>query len=233
MLLDRGECLLSGAPKLVVANYHKLISAPHEEQDRLREEIRSGGETGGEWPEIESSVSEKLGSVRQKGEKPFYDPGLVPKTTVRYVSRGAEILDPKITTLDGERVNNLVGGQDYIYCYKVRFLDDVFEVRFGMLIKTITGFELGGAVTTASLEGSIPTVAAGRVVDVKFRFSCLLTPGAYFLNCGVLGTVEGIHLFLDRSIDAMMFRVMSVPNLRMTGIVDFRIRHSIDLPREQ
>lgn len=233
VLLDRGERLLSGDPKQVVANYHKLISAPHEEQDRLREEIRSGGETGVERPEIETSESEQLGSVRQPEEKPFYDPGLVPKTTVRYVSRGAEILDPKITTLDGERVNNLIGGQDYIYRYKVRFQEAAFEVRFGMLIKTITGFELGGAVTTATLEGSIPKVASGRVVDVKFRFSCLVAPGVYFLNCGVLGTVEGIHRFLDRSIDAIMFRVMSEPNLRTTGIVDFRIRHSVDLQPEQ
>jgi len=226
MLLDGGECLLSGAPKLVVANYLKLVSAPHEEQHRLREEIRSRKELSPESTEKESIEAARFDNDQQPEYMPFYDPGLVPKTTVRYVSRGAEILDPKITTVDGEIVNNLVGGQDYIYCYKARFLDDAFEVRFGMLIKTLTGFELGGA-TNATLEEAMPAVVAGTVIDVKFRFRCLLLPGAYFLNCGILGSITGQEEFLDRCVDAVMFRVQPSKGSRASAVVDFMINSHI------
>ena len=217
MLLDRGECILSGDPKEVVENYHKLINAPHEKQDRLREEIRS------RRPSIKNQGARP---APRRDQKPFYDPGLVPKTTVRYVSRGAEIVDPKITTVDGEIVNNLIGGQDYIYCYKVRFHEAAFQVRFGMLIKTLTGFELGGAFSSTT-EDAIPVVQAGTVIDVQFRFTCHLLPAVYFLNCGVLGTIDGAEEFHDRLVDAVMFRVQSEKGSRATAMVDFRISSRI------
>ncbi|MBI4963561.1 MAG: ABC transporter ATP-binding protein [Desulfomonile tiedjei] len=232
MLLDKGECVLSGDPKQVVSNYHKLISAPREDQERLRDELRSRKGPTEARLEKESVDTERLGRVRQTGEKPFYDPDLVPKTTVRYVSRGAEISNPVITALDGEIVNNLVGGDEYLYCYTVRFHEEASSVRFGMLIKTVTGFELGGA-KDATFDEAILVVEAGTVVDVKFRFSCSLLPGVYFLNCGVVGNVEGVETFLDRCVDAVMFRVMPQPDMRPAGIVDFRIRASIDMRREQ
>jgi lipopolysaccharide transport system ATP-binding protein len=222
MLLDRGECIMTGAPKQVVANYHKLISAPHHEQDRLREEILSLKEAGLPRPERELGKADQLGYVNQVQEKPFYDPALVPKTTVRYVARGAEILDPKITTLDGETVNNLLGGQDYLYCYRVKFHEKASSVRFGMLIKTMTGSELGGAIN-APLAEAIPTVPAETVIDMKFKFSCVLLPGVYFLNCGVVGNIGGVEQFLDRLVDAAMFRVLPGQDPRATGTVDFGI----------
>jgi len=228
MLLDQGECILSGRPKDVVANYYRLISAPHDKQAELREEIRNGGLFSGRISEQDQEALPESLTRSNPGEEAFYDPTLVPSTTIQYVSRGVEISDPRLTTLEGRIVNNLIRGQDFDYCYKVRFYETAFGVRFGMLIKTVTGFELGGAVNS-QLEDAIPVIHEGSLVEVKFRFSCFLLPGTFFLNCGVMGTIEGAEAFLDRQIDATIFRVTPERGLAATNIIDFRIRPTINL----
>ena len=81
-------------------------------------------------------------------------------------------------------------------------------VRFGMLIKTLSGVQLSGAVSAPSLQASIPWVAAGQTHEVVFEFVCLMNPGTYFLSCGVLGLVDGDECFLHRIIDAVALRVL-------------------------
>jgi lipopolysaccharide transport system ATP-binding protein len=91
-----------------------------------------------------------------------------------------------------------------------------------MLIKTISGFELGGA-TSHTLNNAIECVEQGSTVQVQFRFHCLLQPGVYFLNAGVLGLVDGTEVFLHRCVDTAMFRVQLEENILETGLVDFKI----------
>ena len=56
-------------------------------------------------------------------------------------------------------------------------------------------------------ETDFPEVPAGTTAQVQMKFSCSLLPGTYFLNCDVLGTIDEVDVFLDRSVDAVMFRV--------------------------
>jgi len=91
-----------------------------------------------------------------------------------------------------------------------------------MLIKTLTGLELGGGATSLP-QDSIPVVEAGQTVEVRFRFRCLLDTGTYFLNAGVLARVTEEETYIDRLIDAAMFRVMPQPERLATGFVDFCI----------
>ena len=60
---------------------------------------------------------------------------------------------------------------------------------------------------------------------VKIHFRCILNPGAYFLNAGVLGIINGSEEYLDRNIDIAMFRVQDNENFTSTAIVDF-IEHA-------
>ena len=91
----------------------------------------------------------------------------------------------------------------------MNFSRPAFNVRVGMLIKTLTGLELGGAVSSPSLE-SVPFLDAAARLQVGFRFRCLLTPGVYFLNAGVQGNVDGTIVYLDRRIDVLAFRVLPI-----------------------
>jgi lipopolysaccharide transport system ATP-binding protein len=51
----------------------------------------------------------------------------------------------------------------------------------------------------------------------------LLNPGVYFLNAGVVGTVDGDLTYLDRCVDVAMFRVQSCTESCGNGIVDLLI----------
>lgn len=221
LLLEQGELILEGSPKQVVSKYHKLIFAPADRVEAVKNEIRAGA--GGAFSEAHAPKGNRTGgSGALDGATAFYDPNLVPKSTVYYESRGADIEDVRITTPGGERVNVLVPRQEYVYAYRVKFRGDAFNVRFGSMIKTVSGIELGGAASS-TLYDACPCVEAGTVVHVKMRFRCLLHPGVYFMNAGVTAVMGGDEIFLHRIVDVVMIRVQHEDGILTTGIVDFCI----------
>ena len=229
LLLDQGELLIAGAPKLVISHYHKMIFAPQERIDELKKEWREDPNRFNlAWDETEDEENEgKIENANQiknreknkSTEQSFYIPDMIPQSTVYFEKRGAVIDNPHITTLEGRQVNMLVKGEEYIYTYTVTFTQSAFSVGFGMLIKTIKGLELGGATTTT--RNVLDYVDAGFGFLVKFKFKCILAPGVYFLNAGVSGIINGERKYLHRLLDAAMFRVQTGDVKMVTGIVDF------------
>ncbi len=55
---------------------------------------------------------------------------------------------------------------------------------------------------------------------IGFHLRCLLNPGTYFLNAGVLGIKGEAEVFLDRNIDVAMFRVQEMENFTSTAMVN-------------
>jgi lipopolysaccharide transport system ATP-binding protein len=222
ILIDHGELLLSGKPKLVTSNYHKLTYAPIDEQESLRDQIRNLNNQI-----VENQLENKNiweADLDRLSQKPtdFYDPNMLPQSTIVFMSRGAEIDQPYITTLEGERVNILTKRKEYLYIFHVQFYETAYKVRFGMLIKTVSGLEIGGVVSHPINEG-IDCVTKGQVIKVEFKFQCLVRTGVYFFNAAVVGLVDGVEVFLHRKVDAAMFRVDPEENVRdiTYGIVDF------------
>ena len=231
ILMDHGELLLTHTPKLVISKYQKMIYAKPDKAEELKAEIRELNKLVKQEaaPHQNSNLELKNRDVEKEEviSKPieyyeFYDPGMIPAETVRYPSRGAEIINPCITTLKGKQINHLIGRQEYIYTYSVVFFKSTSKVRFGMLIKTISGFELAGASLNAASQ-SVKHIEAGTTVSVNFRFKCLLNPGVYFLNAGVVGMVDHDITYLDRCVDVAMFRVQPCPESHSNGIVDLAI----------
>ncbi len=208
ILLERGEILLNGAPKKVVSNYQKLIYAPKEKLKSVKDEMISAGD--GEAIEADFKRDEPDGS---------FDPSLVPKSTLYYTPLGASIENPRITTLDGKDVNILKRGAEYIYSYDARFTQDAHHVRCGMMIKTISGLEMGGMVSHATGKG-IDFVPKETVKRCSFRFRCVFLPGVYFLNAGVTAQIDDVEVYLHRVIDIMAFRVSQETDMRATGLID-------------
>lgn len=221
ILLDRGELLGMGSPKFIVSRYQKMLYSPADKVEALRQSIRHEalGEPGG----ARAHSAAQAGAPEKEMARAYFEPGMVPKSTVSYPSRGAHIHLPEILDESGARVNILVGGAEYVYRYRVDFLEAVTGVRFGMMIKTITGFEIGGGVT-AQQPGAIDFIDGGTSMEVSFTFKCLLASGTYFLNAGVVGRVGESEEYLHRHLDIAMFRVIPDPERVMTGIVDFGIR---------
>jgi lipopolysaccharide transport system ATP-binding protein len=173
-------------------------------------------------------------SIQYKQElQESFDPDLKPSSTIEYESHGASIEAPGVFTLAGVQVNNLLPRRHYRYTYTVQFTKSASNVRFGMLIKTITGVELGGGVSASSVRQSLVYVKAGSSYRVEFRFCCALNTGVYFLNAGVVGDVDGSETYLHRLVDISMFRVQPDPESMGSGIVDFDCSSEIELQQVQ
>lgn len=215
LLFDRGELLMAGRPKESLSRYHKLLYAPPEKVESLREEIRAFGEAS----KVFSSAGDGKKKEGPDERNDFYDPDLVPKSTIFYESRGAIIKNPRILTLEGRQVNLLSRGGEYIYTYDVIFSDDAYSVRFGMMIKNLRGVELGGMVSHDAGDG-MEHVEKRNVRRPRFRFRCIFLPDVYFLNAGVLGMIDGVEVYLHRCMDTAMFRVQPEKELLLTGTAD-------------
>ena len=214
ILLDRGDVLMTGEPKQVVHNYHKLLHiTDKKERDAFRQQILSG--------QI-STAAPSLNEAKGKSDNGQLDTQIQPLSTVWYQSSGAIISNPHIQNEVGNTVNLLESRAKYEYCFSVDFEQEAFEVGFGMLIKMVNGTEIAGATTVRNHEKRIPYVAAGQKVEVKFKFSCDLKNGTYFLNCGCSAIKNGERVFLHRGVDAAMFIVIE-DNADATGIVDLGI----------
>ena len=232
ILMDRGEILLCASPKTVVSKYQKLVYAPTEQLEKIKQNIRdlnnyhslNEGEKLSYAHTIQGGKNDDTTKKQENISK--YDPNLIPKSTIYYVSRGAKIENCRITTLDDKLVNILSPKHEYIYKYQVSFEEKAYRVRFGMLIKTVRGLELGGAASHTAYK-PIEYVDEGKIVEVEFKFKCFLQPGVYFLNAGVVANIDGSEQFLDRNIDIAMFRVQPENDILATGIIDFCVEPDI------
>lgn len=223
IFLDRGDLLATGRPKEVVGLYQKMLYASAENAAALRATCLA--QIKGREPVAEgcsADAAADLAATVDTGEGGHFDPGLVSQSVLRYDSHGACIEDPHIETLDGRRVNVLESGSDYVYAYSVSFERAAAGVRFGMLIKTVSGVELGGAVSSDAQQ-PIALVQAGEHVTVRFRFRAMLASGTYFMNAGVTGRVGEQESFLDRLVDAVAFRISPDSRRITTGFVDFHV----------
>jgi lipopolysaccharide transport system ATP-binding protein len=234
-LLDRGEAIIGGWPRFVISRYQHLLAAPPHKYAEVREQIRlakPGGESTGGALSYEVNGDSQNPININAGEAfvplPFLDPALVPENSLSYASLGAEIINPRITTLEGEQVNTLVARDTYSYAYEVVFHFNATSVTLAMLINTQTGYPLGGSFHAPRTD-PIPLIKRGQVVTAQFRFRCLLLPGVYCMNSGVLGVVDGNEVYLDRRIDLINFRVLPAAPLQAHGPVDFLIDATVRL----
>ena len=227
LLLDAGQMLEDGKSKRVVGHYQKLLYAPEEKRSAIREEILQGEGCVDEPDRDRQDNPDESVADRDKSAA-FYDPALKPTSTVEYASHGAYITEPGIYTLSGQPVNNLFTDQFYIYRYVVDFLEDASGVSFGMLIKSMTGAELGGASTRDSSDIAVNILANSRA-HIDFQFQCRLNPGTYFLNAGVMGRVNEAEVYLHRLTDAAMFRVVQHSKVFESGMVSFSCTPTLTL----
>jgi lipopolysaccharide transport system ATP-binding protein len=226
VLMEHGTGLAQGSPKRIVGNYHRLLYAPEERRDEIIRAIASGDDLS----ERASSNADANGGggamsaiVEDGAVEERYDASMQPESTIEYTPRGARISNPKILTGGGRHVNVLAAGREYLYRYLVDFQEDAYQVRFGMMIRSVSGVELAGLASHAEGE-SIAMVPAGARASVTFRFRTNFLPGVFFMNCGCEGATVGggaEGLFLHRILDAVMFRIERPrSNRRTAGFFD-------------
>ena len=224
ILLDQGELIAEGTPKHVVGQYQKLLNASTDSRSALRDQIKQThtGDLARTTSPLASAVPTQEAPLPQASQEAYWEEGLVSQTTVLYEDRGAELQDPHLQTIDGRRVNVLVAGEEYTYCYRVKLQRTCTSVRCGMMIRTVTGVDLGGCASSRA-EDALGVVEAGSVLDVRIRFRCLMTAGTYFLNAGVVACITEGEEFINRWVDVAMFRVLKPSDTMATGLVNFDV----------
>ncbi len=164
LLFDQGELILGGSPKQVISRYHKMIFSSFSRIEEIKNEWRLDpnrfnlatdnvdDEIENEYPkECTNGIREK--TIEELDKESFYVPDMIPQSTIYYEKRGVIIENPHITTLNGRQVNILVNKGEYIYTYSAYFERPASQVRFGMLIKTVSGLDIAGHVSAPSRRG--------------------------------------------------------------------------------
>ncbi|WP_273243085.1 ABC transporter ATP-binding protein [Hyphomonas atlantica corrig.] len=224
ILMDRGEKIMEGSPKIVVNHYQRMVNLSGDDAEAVREKIKTldgwtvTAEDEGDEPDGELKAEAE---AEKSGEQAWFDPSLKSESRVEYEADGARISNIRLLDQQGRRVNHLVPNETYNFVYDVHFDANVSHVGFAMYIKTVHGVELAGQTSHPAGEGA--SFEAGDFVTVSFPFDCHLLSGAYVANCGVYVNGKGEFIQLHRILDALMFRVStSNPNFRRMGLVDLQ-----------
>ena len=228
LLIDAGELLSTGTPKLIVNRYHKLLYAPASDAAAIRQEIRQAGQrTHIDGDASRDAAGNTTGSTGEVGgiprEEETYDPSLIPSSRLEFAAKGACIGEPALWSLGDRQVNGLVRGRRYRYRFNVTFSKALYYVRFGMLIKSITGLPICGTMSEPRIMDGRGIVEPGQTACVEYAFDCMLNPGVYFMNAGVFGVEEPgqPETLLHRIADAICFRVLPITENASTELVDF------------
>lgn len=91
VLLDGGDKIFEGKPKLAVANYHRLLNAPRESHEQVRSEILLRASSSEIRGTVCATDTNDCSEGSEDLEQAFFDENLVPKETVFYCKRGATI----------------------------------------------------------------------------------------------------------------------------------------------
>ncbi len=226
ILLDAGQTLIQGSPKLVIGHYQRLMNKTGEEAAAVRADILEQGAklaaSGGDENGLDDpQQDDRPDSLDEQGELlESYDPDFLPQSTVEYDSEGARISNLAIRNAAGERVNRLAIGRDYTFTYDVEFDRAAEAVGFGMLIKSVGGAEIAGGTTSRARHRQLDSVAPGERRRISFPFVNRLVPGTYFLNAGVTHEVAGEMSFLHRILDGLIFQVPLHQDVYFTGMVN-------------
>ena len=239
ILLDAGEKILEGPPKLVVSQYQRLVNASPDMAPVIRRSIidspsLADGEDGdgaagpAEGPEEPPPLAEAPPAEAPPPAAPaiatdYLEDGLVSQSRVSLESRGATISDVRIATLGGDRVNVVTAGRRYILAYRVDLDQPAQSIGFGMSIRSITGVAIGGLQTFNAERLRYRSPQVGEPLDVRFEFTCCLNRGVYTLDVGVLGAIGDEPVVMHRIQDALLFRVVQDTPGGETGLVDLGI----------
>jgi len=224
ILLDKGELILQGSPKLVTMNYLKLLYANTGDQNEIRKEILQLDKNEQEKKKFDSTLgahdftlSDREEPVpfletqdREPGQESFYIPDFKPKSTVIIKNEEVGIYDLHIKTLDGKEVNALVMNEEYIYSYKVEFGNSIKNVNFGMGIKNEKGLALSWMIYPGINRFMEKEFVKGERYSVSWHFKCLFTPGNYYIDSGLRSMKEDKLIILVKITDALAFKVQDI-----------------------
>jgi len=223
VLLDRGELILEGHPKVVTMNYQNYLFVRPGAAGRVRREIvqlskvvykKKDGVVNLGGPDDEGdSIQKEESGEREVQEVPVqravYLNGFKSKSMLVQKNEGVDIYDIYISCIDDRKVNNLVTNEKYRLNYKVRFNMDVEDVIFSFAFKNERGIKMSGA-RYPGRNDPIKKISKNEEYHIKWEFRCQLLDGRYYLDLGVVKTADGDHKVISAIYDALVFKVQKM-----------------------
>ncbi len=121
-------------------------------------------------------------------------------------SEEVRLLGARIEDADGNEVSNIEAGEKIRLRVEVEALRDLPGIGIGFNVSNADGigiFEFGAGV---SHEDGSDELAAGERVRVRSDVENLLTPGRYFVHCGVNRVHgAGVALYVNNAVDFLVF----------------------------
>lgn len=215
IIIDEGEMVIDGEPKVVVSEYEKLLyTTGRKRRNEIKKQIKDLNINNNG-----SVVKNEAPAMPEKKLEHCFIPDLISKTTRINRHADVDIFDVSFTTIDKQKVNVLIMDQTYYYNYRVKFNQDFENVNFGMLFRNVKGVEISGEVFPGK-RGSTMRYKKGDEFLVSWKFTCKLLPGMYFGNAAVSRTVNNEIKRLIGVFDAIAFKVKEIPNITKFGLVN-------------
>ena len=231
IFLDRGELILDGKPKLVTTHYQRFLYSTPENKEKIRNEIKrlnKDAEKKMEFPgniEINQHEFRANNFERKKeNEEPepeqeaFFIKNFVSRSTVEYKNYDVEMIDINIKTLDSRIVNSLVIDEEYIFTYKLKFNTHADNAQVLIAFKTEKGFFVSGGKADEK-KNCLTNVREGDEFLVEWHFRNNLLAGNYYINVAIKTLKDGEEIFLNRIVDAMVFKVQKKQNWDLKGVL--------------
>lgn len=218
ILLDRGELILEGPPKLVTLHYQKYLYANPAEQNKTRNEILLLNKNE-EKKKVFSNIIESTGkkqafgpafqkedSEPEKQKQALYLPELKSKSEVLRKNADIDIFEIRIEDPNGNKVNYLLTNEIYFLAYKVKFNVDVEDFTFSCAFKNEKGLQLSGARFPGQ-RGPLQKASINDTYAIKWKFRCSLLQGIYYIDIGISKRQQSRVEKLSAYFDALVFKV--------------------------
>ena len=202
ILLNIGNKVSEGSPKVVVDEYKKILANKSEgvETETKEEAIDTPDQ------EVQNEQNGKF-SIKNNWSKSF---PLNPEF-IEYGTGKAEILDFLIRDCNGNITNLIEKDTEFEIEMKVKFHDVVSEPIFAYTIKDIRGTDLTGTNTMYE-NAPVREMHKDDVQEVGFRQKMTLQGGEYMLSLGCTGYCDGDFEVFHRLYDICNLSVMSAKN---------------------
>lgn len=202
ILLNKGNKVSEGSPKVVVDEYKKILA--NKSEDAETETKEEAIDTPDQ--EVQNEQNGKF-SIKNNWSKPF---PLNPEF-IEYGTGKAEILDFLIRDCNGNITNLIEKDTEFEIEMKVKFHDAVSEPIFAYTIKDIRGTDLTGTNTMYE-NAPVREMHKDDVQEVSFRQKMTLQGGEYMLSLGCTGYCDGDFEVFHRLYDICNLSVMSAKN---------------------
>lgn len=232
IFLYNGKIVLDGDPKEVTMNYTKFLFSTFEQRQRFLENtsllltsdigIRLNDRID-LFDDCYQNSPEKILSVVQplkKKSEAFFIDNFKPKSTVILNNANIHVSDFHIITPEGEQVNCLVSGEEYIIGYSVHFHEDIGHISHGIGVKTTHGVALSWRFYPDTKTYSSEFYGIGDILHIKWRFYCRFMPGIYFLGLTIKKQgIEGPDIVF-KGADIDVFKVLGEKGFDRGGFFD-------------